>query len=173
MKIALLIIDMQKVFLSNRKEINGIEKACEYINYVADLLRSRTQLIIHVKDVEGESERDKSLSEFIPEIKVKEGDMEISKLKSNSFWNTDLENILLKNKAELVIVSGFAAENCVLFTYNGAVERNFKTVILQNGIIGENSTSILETYRDRNIISYPAIEFLMNNISTVDSGLST
>ena len=117
MKIALLIIDMQKVFLSNRKEINGIEKACEYINYVAELLRSKSQLIIHVKDDEGESERDKALSEIIPEINVKEGDMEISKLKSNSFWNTDLENILLKNKAELVIVSGFAAENCVLFTY--------------------------------------------------------
>lgn len=173
MKIALLIIDMQKVFLSNRKEINGIEKACEYINYVAELLRSKSQLIIHVKDVEGESEREKSLSDIIPEIKVKEGDMEISKLKSNSFWNTDLENILLTNKAELVIVSGFAAENCVLFTYNGAVERNFNTVILQNGIIGENSVSILETYRDRNIISYPVIEFLMNKMFPVVPGLST
>lgn len=173
MKIALLIIDMQKVFLSNRNEIYGIEKACEYINYVAELLRSKSQLIVHVKDVEGESERDKSLSEIIPEINVKEGDLEISKLKSNSFWNTDLENILLTNKAELVIVSGFAAENCVLFTYNGAVERNFKTVILQNGIIGENSASILETYRDRNVISYPVIEFLMNKIFPVAPGLST
>ncbi len=67
MKIALLIIDMQKVFLSNRKEITGIDKACEYINYVAELLRSKSQLIVHVKDVEGESERDKSLSEIIPQ----------------------------------------------------------------------------------------------------------
>lgn len=164
MKIALLIVDMQKIFLDDRKKETGTDKACEYINYVSELLRSKNHLIVHVKDVEGESEKNKPLLEFIPEIIVKEGDIKISKIKSNSFWDTDLENILHANKVKLVIVSGFAAENCVLFTYNGAAERNFKSVILQNGIVGENKTSLTETYRDRNIISYPAIEFIIDNI---------
>lgn len=164
MKIALLIVDMQKIFLDKSKVITGIDKACEYINYSTELLRSKSHIIVHVKDVEGESEENKQLFEFIPEIIIKEGDIKIRKIKSNSFWDTELENILHKNKVELVIVSGFAAENCVLFTYNGAIERNFKAVILQNGIVSENKSSILETYRDRNIISYPVIEFIIDNI---------
>ena len=88
----------------------------------------------------------------IPELELK--------IYSNAFWKTDLEKIVSENKTELLILSGFAAENCVLATYNGAKERGFTTVILQNGILGNHENVITQTYRDRNIISYPVIEAL-------------
>ena len=161
MKLGLLIVDMQKCFLQNQMEKINVEKACEYINYVGDLLRSKNHCVIHIQDVEGAEVLNSESLDIISEIKVEQNDIRITKEKSNAFWNTELEQILLNKEIGLVIVAGFAAEHCVLFTYNGSIERGFKTVILQNGIISNNSDVINTTYRDRNIISYPVIEFIL------------
>ncbi|TFE19377.1 cysteine hydrolase family protein [Cohnella luojiensis] len=161
MKIGFLIVDMQEVFLQDQKEKLNVERACEHINYVADLLRSKNHCVIHIQDVEGTKDLNSEVLNIISEIKVEQNDIRITKEESNAFWNTDLEQILLKHEIGLVIVAGFAAEHCVLFTYNGAKERGFKTVILQNGIISTYSDAISITYRDRNIISYPAIEYIV------------
>jgi nicotinamidase-related amidase len=134
MEIGFLIVDMQKIFLQGKKEKLNIERACEHINDVADLLRSKNHCVIHIQDIEGEEDLNPELLDIISEI---------------------------KREISLVIVAGFAAEHCVLFTYNGAKERGFKAVILQNGIISANSDVINNTYRDRNIISYPVIEFIV------------
>lgn len=161
MKIGFLIIDMQKIFLQNQYEMLNVEGACEYINYVANLIRSKNHLVIHIQDIEGSNEMNSELLSFIPEIKVDKEDICITKEHSNAFWNTELEHILLENGISLVVIAGFAAEHCVLFTYNGAIERGFKSVILQNGILSTKSDVITQTYRDRNIISHPVIPFIV------------
>ncbi|WP_025693235.1 cysteine hydrolase family protein [Paenibacillus zanthoxyli] len=159
MKIGFLIIDMQSIHLENlEKKI--IDRACEYINYVSDLLRSNDHVVIHVQDIEGLKESNRDLYNSVPEIQIEEKDLILTKENSNAFWKTELEQILLKQSVELIIISGFAAEHCVLFTYNGAIERGFKPVLLQNGILSNNSDVITSTYRDRNLISYPVIEYL-------------
>ncbi len=162
MKIGLLVVDMQSIFLQDEMEKLNVGRACEYINFVADLLRSKSHFVIHIQDIEGMEESNTDLFNIIPEIKVDQNDIKITKENSNAFWKTELEQILLNNDIGLVIVAGFAAEQCVLFTYNGAIERGFKTVILQNGIISIHSDVINLTYRDRNIISYPVIEYSVN-----------
>ncbi|MOA15392.1 N-carbamoylsarcosine amidase [compost metagenome] len=103
------------------------------------------------------------LYNFISEIQIDEGDAVIKKEYSNAFWKTDLEQLLQNHEVELVIISGFAAEHCVLFTYNGAIERGFKPVILQKGILSTHFDAITSTYRDRNLISYPVIDSLVSN----------
>ncbi|MBP0723711.1 cysteine hydrolase [Bacillus sp. RG28] len=161
MKIGFLIIDMQKLFLQEQNEVLNVERACEYINYVAKLIRSKNQLVVHIQDMEQANEVSSDLLSIIPQIKVDKEDIRITKEESNAFWNTELEQILKENDIDLVILSGFAAEHCVLFTYNGAMERGFKPVILQNGILSTKSDVITQTYRDRNIISHPVIPFLV------------
>lgn len=161
MKIGLLIVDMQSIFLQEQMEKLNVGRACEYINFVADLLRSNNHFVIHIQDIEGLEESNADLFNIIPEIKVDQNDIRITKENSNAFWNTELAQILMNNDIGLVVVAGFAAEQCVLFTYNGAIERGNKTVILQNGIISTQSDVINLTYRDRNIISYPVIEYLV------------
>ncbi|SDW90206.1 Nicotinamidase-related amidase [Marininema mesophilum] len=162
MKIGFLIIDMQRAFLQDQMKELNVEGACEYINYVADLLRSSGHHIIHIQDIEGKDETPAELLDIIPEINVDEKDTRITKIHSNAFWNTELEHILKNSGVDLVVVSGFAAEHCVLFTYNGALERGFKSVILQNGILSTNIDNISLTYRDRKIISYPVIESIIH-----------
>ncbi|WP_379138841.1 cysteine hydrolase family protein [Paenibacillus sp. sgz500958] len=162
MKIAHLIIDMQFIYLQEDPiEKKIIDKACMYINHVADLVRAKDHIVVHIQDIEGIQDSTKETYEIIPEIQIKDTDIRLTKESSNSFWNTELEQILRSHGVELVIISGFAAEHCVLFTYNGAAERGFRPVILQNGILSTKPDIITSTYRDRNLISYPVVEYLI------------
>ena len=161
MKIGYLIIDMQINYLQEDSiDKKVIDNACMYINHVSDLIRSKDHLVIHVQDIDGMNESNKEMYNITPEVQIKDTDLRITKERSNAFWQTDLEQILKDHGVELVVIAGFAAEQCVLFTYNGAKERGFKPVILQNGIISAKSDVITSTYRDRNLISYPVIECL-------------
>ncbi|WP_276355343.1 cysteine hydrolase family protein [Cohnella caldifontis] len=162
MKIAFLIIDMQTVHIQGRIEEKAVANACEYINYVSDLLRSKDHVVVHIQDVEGMEESNKEKFGFIPEVQIREQDLKVTKEYSNAFWKTELESLLRSHDVELVVISGLEAQHCVLFTYNGARERGFKTVILQNGILSSNPESVVSTSRERNLISYPAIEYLVN-----------
>lgn len=162
MKIALLVIDMQRIFLEDHIKELKADRACEYINYVGKLLRSKDHLVVHVKDVESATDENEHLLDFISEVYVDPSDKIVTKEYSNSFWKTNLEELLNEHNVGLVIVSGFAAEHCVLFTYNGANERGFKSVLLQNGIVGKRPESVELMYIDRNVISHPVISYLVN-----------
>lgn len=164
MKVALLIVDMQNVFLRDIKEKIPLEIAVEHINYVADLLRAKNHCVILVQDIEGAGDPSAELFDVIPEIKVSQSDVRVTKEASNAFWNTKLHEILLENEVGMVIVSGFAAEHCVLFTYNGAIERGFQTVMLQHGILSLHDDAIQSAYRHRNVISYSVIKFLTSKL---------
>lgn len=160
-KIGFLVIDMQTIHLEGIEK-RVIDKACEYINYVSDMFRSKDQVVIHIQDIEGITESSRDAFSIIPDIQVKEKDLILTKENTNAFWKTELEQLLRDQGIEFLIIAGNAAEHCVLFTYNGALERGFNTVILQNGILSTHNDVITSTYRDRNIISYPVIKYLLN-----------
>lgn len=160
MKIGFLVIDLQPVHLQGVDK-QYIDRACEYINYVADTLRAKEHVVVHIQDIEGMDESNKEAFQTIPEIHIKDQDIIVTKEYSNSFWNTELEKVLKDRNVELLIISGFAAEHCVLFTYNGAAERGFRPVILQNGVLSTHQDVITAMYRDRNLISHPVIKYLI------------
>jgi nicotinamidase-related amidase len=161
LKLALLIIDMQKLFIDPGRSRMDVERACEHINHVAGLLRRGGHTVVHVRDVE-EAEAGEERLGFIPEVRVEPSDLHVEKVYSNAFWQTGLEALLREAGADLVIVSGYAAQHCVLATYNGAAERGFKPVMLQRGILSEYEDAIAASYRDRNFISYPVVETMVS-----------
>jgi nicotinamidase-related amidase len=161
MKIGFLIVDMQESIVRDKLDQKAIDRACEYINHVAGVLRSSGDVVVHVQDVEGLEESNSEAYRIISEVDVNEKDLKVTKESSNAFWQTDLEQILKSNGVELLIISGFAAEECVLFTYNGAMERGFRPVMLQNGILSTYPEAVISTYRDRNVISYPVVNYLI------------
>jgi nicotinamidase-related amidase len=93
---------------------------------------------------------------------VSESDYRIEKNYYNSFWKTDLEEILEKEDVDTVIVSGFAAEFCVAATCNGALERGFDAYLLQDGVAGftEEGVNLLQAWRP--LISAEALKSSMN-----------
>jgi len=163
MRIALLIVDMQMDFLQEERLRPKAAKAAEHINYVSEMLRKHSHLVVHVQDVEVEGGEDSDGFEIVPYINVEDGDIFMRKEWSNAFWKTDLEQKLLDRGVGFVIVAGFAAEHCVLFTLNGAIERGFKTALLHGGIISRYEDVMDMTYRERFVISYPAIEFMVEH----------
>ncbi|MDT0121695.1 isochorismatase family cysteine hydrolase [Paenibacillus sp. RRE4] len=161
MKTGLLIVDMQESIVRQKMDQKAIDRACEYINHVANVLRSNDHVVVHIQDVEGMEGAEPEQYEVIPEIDVDGEDIIVTKESSNAFWQTSLEQTLKDLGVELLIVSGFAAEECVLFTYNGAMERGFRPVLLQNGILSTYSDAVTSAYRDRNVISYPVVDYLI------------
>jgi nicotinamidase-related amidase len=163
MKIALLIVDMQHIFLQDPNESPlHVGRACEYINYVANMMRAKDQVVVHIQDMEGaEGDTDPGVRDVIPDIPVEQSDIRVAKQYSNAFWQTELEDVLRNHGVGLVVVAGFAAEHCVTFTFNGARERGFQAVILQNGIVSSNYEAITAVYRDRPLVSYPVIQFML------------
>lgn len=162
MKLGYLIIDMQEIHVRDHVDKKTLDQACEYINYVSDMLREKDQLIIHIQDIEGMQESAEEHYAIIPEVQVADSDLKVTKEYSNAFWKTELEQLLKDQGVELLIISGFSAEHCVQFTYNGASERGFRPVLLQNGIVSAHSDAIIAAHRDRNLISYPVIHYLIS-----------
>ncbi|TLS52310.1 isochorismatase family protein [Paenibacillus antri] len=160
MTVAMLIIDMQVGFIGDEKRKDDVRVASEYINYSANLLRRSGHIVVHVQDEDVEGGRESSNYEIVPSIERASGDLYVNKKWSNSFWNTELESMLKERGVRYVIVSGFAAEHCVLFTYNGASERGFSPAVLQRGVIGEREGSAETLQRDRAVISHNVIGWL-------------
>ncbi|RUS46273.1 isochorismatase family cysteine hydrolase [Cohnella sp. AR92] len=164
MKIAFVIIDVQNIFINELRPYRNVAKPFEYINYVAGMMRKHDQLVIHVRDVE-EPDDGKGGLDIVPEIVVAPEDRQVTKLSSNSFWNTDLEQILSDYSPDLVVLSGYAAQYCVLATYNGAAERGFRTVMLQGGLLSEYEDAIQDVYRDRNVVSHTVLSAILSSQS--------
>ncbi len=160
MTIAMLIIDLQKCFVSEYPDARSVESATEVINYVAGIVRKAGHTVIHVQDVADAEYYSEEELGFIDEITVESADLLIKKTHGNAFWKTELEETLKSLGVDLLIISGQAAEHCVVFTYNGARERGFRPVILQRGVASSRPGRVEAIEQDRNVISYSVIEAL-------------
>lgn len=138
MKIALLVVDVQKEFFKDEKCKESLLPALEYINYSISIFRKAEKPIIFIQDMEASEEG----FELYDGLDVQKDDIRISKAFCNSFWKTELEETLCKLEVEFVVISGFAAEYCVYATYNGAMERGYGTTLLQHGIAGPNQKHV-------------------------------
>lgn len=160
MNIGLLIIDVQKAFIGHRKEEGEYHRIFEYINETAGLFRKIGKPVIIVRDIEGGND---DPYQNVEELFVKDSDIEVLKEFSNSFWKTNLEEILKANNIDFVVVCGNAAEYCVLATYNGAIERGFGAAMLQHGIFANHTGGLVDIYNNRSLISYEVISYMLNN----------
>jgi nicotinamidase-related amidase len=52
----------------------------------------------------------------------------------NSFNKTELYDYLIKEKNDTIIITGYAAEYCVLTTYRGAQDKDLTPIILKKAI---------------------------------------
>ncbi|WP_040951410.1 cysteine hydrolase family protein [Gorillibacterium massiliense] len=161
MNLALLVVDMQKAYLEKVDPVM-VRRTVEHINYAAEIMRSAGCPIIHIQDIEEAPTLGMDELAIIDDIAVDERDLHVTKIYSNAFWETDLKSILTARQVDFVVVAGYAAEYCVLFTYNGAYERGFKAAMLQGGIVSSKNDVITAAYRDRHLISYPVIEAMIS-----------
>jgi nicotinamidase-related amidase len=160
LKVAFLIVDMQKNCKENTSCKTSFNKAVEYINEISQFFREKKHPVVIIRDVEGGGPETEGFH-CVEELEVSDKDYYVNKSYSNAFWETELDNILKSEGVDCVVVSGFAAEHCVLFTYNGAMERGYHTFLLQNGIAGFEEEEIKKIQLLRSVVSYDALEYFL------------
>lgn len=160
-KIAFLIVDMQKDCKEMTSCKAAFEKAAEYINEVSEFFRKKNYPVVIIRDVEAGGPGTEGF-ECADELLTSEKDFYVNKSFCNAFWKTELDNILKREDVDCVVISGFAAEHCVLFTYNGAIERGYHTFLLQNGVVGFDDDETKRIQLLRSVVSYEALEYFLN-----------
>lgn len=164
MSIALLIIDVQKLYVEMPLFKESFIEAKDYINEVSTYFRNANLPVIHVLDIKNKANYEKKEYQVSDEIIQDEKDLYLIKSYSNAFWKTDLEQILKDKNVEFVICCGLAASQCVNFTYNGARERDFNVAMLQNGLIDRDKKLVDMIHKSCNVTSYNTIKFLLDNL---------
>ena len=159
-KPAFLIVDMQKNCQESASSQASFSTALWYINTVGDLFRKRSLPVVIIQDLEDGGPGTEGF-DCVEELKIESGDFHIHKLFSNAFWQTELDAILKANDVDFVIIAGFAAEHCVLFSFNGARERGYKAVLLQNGIAGLDEDEVKRIQLLRPVINFRALEYFI------------
>jgi nicotinamidase-related amidase len=158
MGLALLIIDVQKEYMKEHHGTKVYEETLIYINATAKLFRQANLPVIKVKDI---SEGDGADYDFVDELDKNPKDIEIQKTKGNAFWQTNLVDILKEKQVDYVVLSGTAAEHCVLATYNGAAERGYRPLMLQHGIFATHERGLMDLFWNRPLVSYTALTYMV------------
>jgi nicotinamidase-related amidase len=161
MKPVLLVIDVQKAFFTdNPIREADLKSAAEYINTAIDLFRKKSLPIICIQHMNPEDNLVPGQPGFdVPEIlNILPGDLYIHKTYGNAFTKTPLAETLRKMGVDTVVVTGFAAEGCVLATVRGAEDYDLTSMILRSSIIGGKPgiAPLIESINE--IISYDVLE---------------
>ena len=164
MKTALLIIDMQNGCYDYTEEKRLFKDAAEYINEVSAMYREKGLPVIVIQDREvGDGEGSEAF-EVHESVHVEPTDIRVHKTFSNSFWQTNLDDVLKEHDVELLVLSGFAAEYCVTFTFGGGLERGYEPVLLQHGIAGIEKEAVYHTQRIRPLISHRTLGYMLEKM---------
>jgi nicotinamidase-related amidase len=158
MNIALLIIDIQKAFIGELKNERVYSDTLAYINATAQLFRKSNHQVYVIRDIE---EGDGDEYQNVEELLKDPNDIEVLKVHSNSFWQTDLDTKLREKKIDFLVLCGNAAEYCVLATFNGAKERGYGAAILQHGVFSNHPNGLMDLYLNRPLISYEVIKHVL------------
>jgi nicotinamidase-related amidase len=160
MKLALLVIDVQKAFLEiDPTTTQSLHGAIEYINAAIALFRKKAWPVVAVQHVDEEEkivpgEKGYELPE---ELAILPSDLHIAKTYGNAFNKTPLEAELRALGVDGVIVTGFCAEYCVLSTCRGAEDLDLKPIILRGSLASGKPERIQFVENINNVISYGAL----------------
>ena len=164
MSIALLVIDLQKAYFKDGIREQELAGALEYINETSKLFRQAGSPVIIIQHSGESNKLDSPGYDVVDALHVEDSDYRVSKTFSNAFWKTELQVLLNDMGMQFVVCCGFAAEHCVLFTYNGADERGFKVALLQNGVVGVDKGQAQQAQQIRDVICIEAIEFFLDKL---------
>ena len=147
-KTVLLVMDMQEDFLGenakmpiNKEQIPAITAV---VNSLIDEFERNGQQIIYIKSefpkiALGNRIRHHAAIEGSPgtniygKIRIS-GKVIFSKKKPNAFSNPEFERYLVENQVSQLVITGVYADQCVLDTALGALDRKYQVKFVRNGV---------------------------------------
>ncbi|MCU0462780.1 MAG: isochorismatase family protein [Bacteroidales bacterium] len=163
-KPALLVIDIQNAYLSGMAQKEK-ETAMLNINYYIQLFRSHDCPIIRIYHYSKQwgPEQGTEQFEFPSSVLIKPDDPKVIKTYPDGFNKTELDKVLKEKGINTVFLCGLSSVGCVLATWIGAQNYDYKAFFIKDAIMSHNEeyTSNIETMFDA--VSYDVISLVLEN----------
>ena len=162
-KPALLVIDIQKAFMpmmSSDKEI-----ALEYINALIDLFRKNGYPVIriyHTSEEYGVTPGTDGF-EFPETVKILPPDPKVLKTYADGFNKTDLDKVIKATGSNTLFLCGLSAVGCVLATWNGAQNLDYKAFMVKSAIISHNSEYTKNVEQMFDAVTFDMVQLIIEN----------
>lgn len=164
-KPALLVIDIQNEYLKYMSE-DDKKWGMEIINGAIYMFRQHNLPIIRVyhTDPKWGPQPDAEPFEFPKSVIIKDDDPKVIKNFPSAFQKTDLDKILKEKGCNTLYLCGLSAIGCVLATYFGGMERDYKVFMIKEGIISHNSdyTRVIKDVCET--VSFETMVFMLGNL---------
>jgi nicotinamidase-related amidase len=163
-KPALLIIDTQNKYMGAIPPRDK-ELAVFFINLLIGLFRKHDFPVIRIYHHDDEDGPKPKTEEFeYPEsILIKPEDTQIIKTYSDSFNRTNLNEVLNKNKCNMLFLCGLSAVGCVLATKTGAQNNDYKAFIVKDAIMSHSTEYTKNVEAMFDAVSYDVIKLILEN----------
>jgi len=164
MRPALLVIDIQNAYLPMMAEADR-KIGMEMINYAISLFRLHGFPIIRVYHVEpgfGPAQGSPEF-EFPSSVPVKPDDPMIVKNFPSGFKKTSLDKLLKDKGVNTVFLCGLSAVGCVLATYHGAMDRDYRTFMVKDALISHDPVLTKAVQEICESVGYEALKAMLEN----------
>lgn len=160
-KPALLVIDIQKAFLPMMSSDKAM--ALEYINALIELFRKNGYPVIriyHSSEEYGITQGTEGF-EFPETVKILPGDPKVIKTYPDGFNKTDLDKVVKATGSNTLFLCGLSATGCVLATWIGAQNYDYKAFMVKNAIISPDSGHTKDIEQIFNAVPYEVVQLLI------------
>jgi nicotinamidase-related amidase len=163
-KPALLVIDIQNAYLEMVPEREK-EVGLYYINALIELFRSQGYPVIRIYHHSEEYGPHPGTDqfEFPTSVLIKPEDPKIIKTYGDGFNKTDLDKVLKESGSNTLFLCGLSSVGCVLATWIGAQNYDYKAFLIKDAIMSHNSdyTDNVEVMFDA--VSYDLVKLILEN----------
>jgi nicotinamidase-related amidase len=163
-KPALLVIDIQNTYLKHIPDKDK-EAALNKINSYIQIFRDYGYPIIriyHYSKEHGPQQESKDF-EYPDSVLIKPDDSKIIKTYPDGFNKTDLDKVIKEKGCNTLFLCGLSAVGCVLATWIGAFNYDYKAFLIKGAIMSHNKdyTNNIEVMFDA--VGYDVIQLILDN----------
>ncbi|HNW90331.1 MAG TPA: isochorismatase family protein, partial [Bacteroidales bacterium] len=141
------------------------EVALYYINGLIELFRKHGYPVIRIyhHDKESGPAPGTELFEFPASVLIKMDDPKIIKTYGDGFNKTDLDKVIKEQGSNTLFLCGLSAVGCVLATWIGAQNHDYKAFMVKDAIMSHNSdyTNNVEDMFDA--VSYDVVKLILES----------
>jgi len=165
---SLLIIDMQKGSFTSNSPPYDAKNVINRINRLTNIFRENDFPVIFIQH-NGTSNNELIPNttewELLDELTVKENDYFVEKYANDSFYNSELENILNKLNVNELFITGCATDFCVNSTIQSAFVKEYKIIVVSDG----HTTGDRSELNAKKVIRY--YNWLWKNMTPINDGI--
>jgi len=177
-KYAFLIIDIQKDFMTPDGKLpvdsHQAQRVLKTINTIIETVDVNTLEIVYIGNEFSPSDRIANWFRNDAALKGEEGSKLDSRLKvvNNLYYTKDrpdaysndaLDQYLRNKQVNKVLIAGVFADQCVLATARGALQRGYKVITLSDGVAAKNDKKLkkaLQKHKESGTMVISSAEFL-------------